>query len=170
MKVRTSNINYTSEDEKLISEIIITIKEILHEAKIIIPNYCPLEISHHYGLNQFNKYGCVIITIINRAYCKKIIILFPGQKNPKHMHKEKEETFHVLAGNMIITLNENAYHLNAGELITIEQEMTHSFYSKNGCVFEEISTNHNSDDSYYFDHKISKQSLLERKTLVTEWQ
>ena len=34
------------------------------------------EISHHYGLDKFNKFGLVMITILNRDYCKKILVLF----------------------------------------------------------------------------------------------
>ena len=29
------------------------------------------EISHHYGLDKFKKFGIVILNIINEEYCKK---------------------------------------------------------------------------------------------------
>lgn len=170
MKLISSNIIHPDQDEKTILEIVIRVKEILAHSKIKIPGYLPLEISHHYGINQFMKYGCVIISIINRAYCKKIIILFPGQENPAHMHKIKEETFQVLDGSMVLTVDGNNYSLKAGELFTVEREKLHSFSSESGCVFEEISTSHHNDDSYYEDQKISKQTSRERKTFVTEWQ
>ena len=56
------------------------------------------EISHHYGLDKFNKFGLVMITVLNRDYCKKILVLFPGQKHPEQWHNVKEETFHILFG------------------------------------------------------------------------
>lgn len=170
MKIVTPNSNYTVQDNLIISKIIINVRKMLNESKIIIPNYYPLEISHHYGIKHFAKYGCVIINIINREYCKKIIVLFPGQNNPMHMHKLKEETFQVLNGNMTLIINECIHNLKAGELLTVEREMAHSFCSECGCIFEEISTTHNSNDSYYFDEEITKQNLLERKTVVVEWQ
>ena len=40
----------------------------------------------------------IIINCINRTYCKKLIILLPGQKHPSHFHPRKEETFQVLSG------------------------------------------------------------------------
>ena len=70
---------------------------------------------------------------------------------------------------MILTTNENTHELKAGELFTIEQGISHSFYSEDGCVFEEISTTHLADDSYYEDEIISQKQLTERKTLVTDW-
>lgn len=170
MEIITSNIISTNQYKKNIFEIVTKVKEILENSHIIIPDYLPLEISHHYGINHFFKYGCIIISIINRTYCKKIIILFPGQKNPTHMHKIKEETFQVLNGSMILTVDGNDYKLAVGDLFTIERETKHSFCSENGCVFEEISTTHHDNDSYYEDSKITMQKLTERKTIVTKWQ
>lgn len=158
-----------NQDYEIISEIISKVKKILKNSKIIIPPYLPIEISHHYGIDHFFKYGCVTINIINRAYCKKIIILFPKQKHPEHTHFIKEETFHILNGGMTLTANGINYDLKAGELFTIERGVLHSFCSKSGCVFEEISTTHHTEDSYYVDETITLKQLTERKTLVTEW-
>lgn len=170
MEIVLTGTSYMNQDYEIVSEIISKVKIILENSKIIIPDYFPIEISHHYGMDLFLKYGCVIINIINRAYCKKIIILFPRQKHPTHTHYIKEETFHILNGNMILTANENNYELNAGELFTIEHGISHSFYSEYGCVFEEISTTHFSDDSYYEDKVIAQKQLTDRKTLVTNWR
>ena len=159
-----------TEEEQIFSEIVRYVIATLKEAKIKLPKHISLEISHHYGIKNFMKYGCVLITVINRIYCKKIIILFPGQTHPAHMHKLKEETFQVLNGSMLLTVEKNNYILNEGELFTIEHDIMHSFSSENGCVFEEISTTHMLNDSYYFDPQISVQNLTERKTIVTEWQ
>lgn len=158
-----------AQDYEMVLEIVSKVKTILKNSKILIPDYLPLEISHHYGIEQFSKYGCVTIGIINRAYCKKIIVLLPRQKHPSHRHNIKEETFHVLNGSMILTSNGNNYNLNAGELFTIEPGISHSFYSELGCVFEEISTTHYANDSYYEDEAIAQKQPTERKTLVTDW-
>lgn len=170
MKIISSNSDYFSHRNETVFEIVSKVKTVLENSKIIIPDYFPLEISHHYGIDQFAKYGCVTISIINRAYCKKIIILFPEQKHPAHRHDIKEESFHVLNGSMILTANGNIYDLRAGELFTIERRISHSFYSKYGCVFEEISTTHNANDSYYEDKTIAQKQPEERKTLVTHWK
>lgn len=169
MKIVSARNSYMKQDYETVPQIISKVKIILENSKIIIPDYFPIEISHHYGMDLFSKYGCVTINIINRAYCKKIIILLPRQKHPTHTHYIKEETFHVLNGSMILTANENNYELKVGELFTIEHGISHSFYSENGCVFEEISTTHFADDSYYEDEVIAQKQLTERKTLVTDW-
>ena len=39
-------------------------------------------------------------TLVNKDYCKKIIYQFPGQTNPEHFHKIKEETFILLEGDL----------------------------------------------------------------------
>ena len=55
------------------------------------------------GSRFHDRYGATIINCINREYCKKIIIMLPGQENPAHSHLKKEETFQVLHG--VLTIN-----------------------------------------------------------------
>lgn len=104
MKIVSTHTSYINQDYKTIPKIISKVKTILENSKIIIPDYFPIEISHHYGVELFSKYGCVTINIVNRAYCKKIIVLFPRQKHPTHAHYIKEETFHILNGSMTLTV------------------------------------------------------------------
>ena len=53
--------------------------------------------------------------------------------------------------------------MKKGETKTVERGIKHSFSSKSGCVFEEISTTHIKNDSYYDD--IDK-FVNPRKTIV----
>jgi N-acetylneuraminate synthase len=93
--------------------------------------------------------------------------MLPGQRHPIHYHKKKEETFHILYGDIGLNLNgvENEY--KSGDMIIIERGMKHGFGSKNGAVFEEISTTYFAEDSYYADKKIIKNK--DRKTEMTFW-
>ena len=145
------------------------VKGLLYEAKVVIPRDFNLEISHHYGMEHFRHYGCTMVSIVNRAYCKKILIVLPGQINPTHTHKIKEETFQVLYGTLELTVDGVVHHLKAGEIITVEPYRSHSFTSVDGCVFEEISTNHARNDSYYEDARIQQLDPMERKTILTDW-
>ncbi|MCR5508143.1 MAG: N-acetylneuraminate synthase family protein [Lachnospiraceae bacterium] len=145
------------------------VKGMLYEAKIVIPKEFDLEISHHYGVEHFRHYGCTIINIINREYCKKILIVLPGQINPTHTHKIKEETFQVLYGSLELTIEDRTVHLGVGEIFTVERYMAHSFTSVDGCVFEEISSTHARKDSYYADPKIQSMDPMERKTILKDW-
>ena len=45
----------------------------------------------------------------------------------------------------------------------------HSFWTNDGCVFEEVSTTHYNSDSVYKDSKINKLHRNERKTIVDHW-
>ena len=153
---------------KKINEIIKKTNLFLNKTGVNIPENIPIEISHHYGLNNFKKYGLVMFTIINRNYCKKILILFPNQKHPEQFHKKKEETFNVLHGNLELKINNEKFKLKKGEIITIKKLQNHSFFSKKGCIIEELSTTHEKKDSFYTDKKINNSK--ERKTILHYWK
>ena len=40
----------------------------LNENKIELGSNFDLEVSHHYGINKFEKYGCFLFNIINKQY------------------------------------------------------------------------------------------------------
>lgn len=122
---------------------------ILQESNVVVPEGSILEISHHYGLDKFYETGAVLIDCVNREYCKKILIVLPGQNHPAHYHAQKEETFVILHGDLSITLNGEEKHLGKGDVMTVERKVNHNFFSEKGCVFEEISTTHIPNDSYY---------------------
>jgi len=136
---------------------------VLKESHVVIPEGSELEISHHYGLENFEKYGLAMISYVNREYCKKILIVLPGQENPTHYHQEKEETFIVDFGELDILLDGKEEHLQKGDTKTVERGVKHSFSSQKGCVFEEISTTHKKQDSYYDD---IEKFVSPRKTIV----
>ena len=130
------------------------ISAMLKTANIVLPNGLNCSISAHYGLNRFDEYGAVIIDVLNREYCKKIIILTPGQKHPPHLHQKKEETFQVLYGSLKVNLDGAIHHLSAGDLLTIGRGQRHEFETIDGVIFEEISTTHYKNDSFYDDKAI----------------
>lgn len=144
-------------------------KGMLYEARIKLGKEFNVELSHHYGIAKLRQTGCLIINIINREYCKKLIVVLPGQKHPLHRHKIKEETFQVLYGNVNISLNGNMYKLEPGDQMLVERGAWHGFASENGCIFEEVSTTHIIGDSYYEDADIAKLDPIQRKTSVDRW-
>lgn len=156
--------------QKSIRSILEKIDKLLYKFSIVLGDKIDIEISHHYGLHNFYKFGAVIITYINREYCKKLIILFPNQKHPCHYHKKKEETFLILAGNIIIKKENKVYNLNAGDMILIKKKEKHEFYSLQGAIIEEISTKHYLKDSFYLDKAISTIDLCKRKTYINNWK
>ena len=145
------------------------VKALLNEAKIILGDEFKIEYSHHYGIKNFHKIGATIINCINREYAKKIIIQLPGQKHPKHYHKRKEETFQVLYGVLHSDLNGKNKILYPGDTLLVQPGVWHSFWSDAGCIFEEVSTTHFDDDSFYKDKKINNMKREDRKTFVNHW-
>ena len=149
------------------------VRKIIHEAKgwinennIILGDAYDVELSHHYGIENFEKFGCLIVNVLNREYCKKIIVVYPGQSHPEQKHLKKEETFHILNGELTVCLNGVDKVLKKGDVQVIERGVTHSFSSDKGAILEEISTTHHRDDSFYTDPTIAQQDPMQRKTIV----
>ena len=139
--------------------------KLIRDSGIQLQDKLDLELSHHYGLERFDEVGCSIITCVNREYCKKIIMLLPGQYNPVHTHYKKEETFHILYGELTITLDGVKKVCRAGDIVVVERGKAHDFGSATGAVLEEISTTHYKNDSFYEDKNIAETS--KRKTYMT---
>jgi len=143
------------------------VAKLVKEARVTFPEFADLEISHHYGVEKFHKYGLTMITVINREYCKKILILLPGQAHPEQYHKKKEETFHVLWGAGTIQLDGVIQAMRPGDVFVIQPGTRHYFSSESGVILEEISSTHHVDDSFYTDEAI--HSNKNRKTFLTHW-
>ena len=52
----------------------------------------------------------------------------------------------------------------------MEKNKWHKFHTLNGVIFEEISTTHFNDDSFYEDDGISSLKREDRKTIVKNWE
>ena len=146
-----------------VETIVIRIMDLISKSNVVVPVGSPCDISHHYGIDRFDEIGVTMIECINREYCKKILIMMPGQAHPSHYHKQKEETFLVLYGSLDIVCNGKERHISRGESVVVERGIGHSFYSKEGCVFEELSTTHLGNDSFYKD---ADKFVNPRKTRV----
>lgn len=148
-------------------EIVQRVKQLLKEAHVITPGAAELEISHHYGLEQFAECGLVMINVVNREYCKKLLVMLPGQTHPEQSHRQKEETFVVLHGGMRLWLDDEARDCQPGDVVTVGRGVRHRFHTEQGVVFEEISSTHYQDDSYYTDPAIAANR--HRKTYLRYW-
>ncbi|MDP2751007.1 MAG: N-acetylneuraminate synthase family protein [Rhodocyclaceae bacterium] len=158
---------FRRDQRKQVWEIAHRVRAVLEEARIAVPGSADLEISHHYGLDEFERVGLVLITIVNRGYCKKLLVSLPGQAHPEQWHNEKEETFHILRGEVHLQLNGITRICNPGDVVTVEPGVRHAFISPTGSIIEEISTTHNGADSFYTDKAINQNKS--RKTLLTYW-
>lgn len=154
-----------------ISEIREKIRHLVRRASVIIPPLSRLEVSHHYGLKKFNKFGLCMITVVNQDYCKKLLFMFKNQKHPAQYHKIKQETFLIIFGKIKLTLKEKgkvfSKIMGPGEIYTIKPGIIHEFkgISNDGAIIEEISSRHIKTDSFYLDKKVSNNK--NRKSLIS---
>ncbi|MBF8673911.1 N-acetylneuraminate synthase family protein [Pseudomonas fulva] len=139
----------------------------LADSHVVVPGRVDLEISHHYGLDRFDETGLAMLTVVNRGYCKKLLMLLPGQRHPEQYHKRKEETFHVLQGELTLQLDGVGRICRPGDVVTVEPGVRHAFHSQEGAIIEELSSTHLSDDSFYTDETINANR--DRKTLLSYW-
>ena len=165
-ELKTNDVQITSHHDA-IQTIAKKVAKLVKEARVTFPEFADLEISHHYGVERFNEHGLTMITVVNREYCKKILILLPGQAHPEQYHKMKEETFHVLWGSGKIRLDGKEKNMKPGDVFVIRPGTRHYFSSTDGIVLEEISSTHYPHDSYYTDDAIHRNK--NRKTFLTHW-
>jgi len=158
----------TQDLRKGILTAVLKISDYVKQANIVVPDECPLEVSHHYGIERFYDTGLAMATVVNEEYCKKILIMLPGQSHPEQYHKMKKETFHVIHGAATLVLDGVSSNIKTSDVVTIEPGVRHSFATETGCVIEEISSTHFVDDSYYTDESIALNE--NRKTFVKFWK
>ena len=144
-----------------------SVKALLKAGSIVVPGKSDLELSHHYGMERFDEFGLTMVTVVNREYCKKLLVMLPGQTHPEQYHEQKEETFVMLHGDLTLWLDGEQRSARAGDVITVNRGVRHKFRTEAGAVFEEISSTHYKDDSFYTDPAIGANER--RKTLLTYW-
>jgi sialic acid synthase SpsE/quercetin dioxygenase-like cupin family protein len=156
-----------TDTRSLVHAIVRDVKSLLKASGAVVPNQLELEISHHYGIEKFRETGSAMITVINREYCKRLVLMLPGQWHPEHWHTVKDETFHLLHGEIDLVLGGERRRWVKNDVIVIPRGVRHEFGSKVGAVIEEISSTHTRDDSGYTDPSIGQND--QRKTFVTKW-
>jgi len=156
-------------DLQILKEAVHEAKALLNQARIAIGDEFKVEFSHHYGVPRFRETGAIIIDCINREYCKKLVLQLPGQRHPSHYHERKEETFQILYGSMHCRVGDAVRDLVPGESVLVLPGVWHSFSTETGVIFEEISTTHYNQDSFYEDKRINHMERSERKTVVDHW-
>ena len=161
---------YKKSNAYIISTLLHKVRAQLNYNKIYLGDDFDLEISHHYGVKKFHKYGCFLFNCINREYAKKILLMLPNQRHPLHKHKLKEETFQILQGQLISELNGKEKILYPGDTQLVKPGIWHKFRAgSEGCIFEEVSTTHYNDDSFYEDQKIASLPREKRKSFFKNW-
>ena len=81
-------------------------------------------------------------------YCGKKLILNKGMRCSLHYHKNKDETFYIDSGRVLMEVGDYKGIMNPGSSIRIKPKIKHRFSGLENSVIIEISTHHNENDSY----------------------
>ena len=96
----------------------------------------------------------------NNLYCGKRLCLKKGKRCSLHYHKNKDETFYILKGTVLMEIltpnkieNKTFYYpelkiMKEGDRQHIIPEMQHRFSGLEDSVIIEFSTHHEDSDSY----------------------
>ena len=162
----------TGSDEKkrIIDEYLDSAIGLMKAAHIVLTKIAKANVYHHLGADKLGKVGALFINVVNRDYCKSIVVMLPGQQYPDHYHRIKSESFYVLSGVLDVTIDGQEYAAEAGELLHVDRGQDHSFSSREGTIFEEISTMYVPNDSIYLDDSIAARGYDQRRTTISAEQ
>jgi len=88
-------------------------------------------------------------------YCGKKLILKKGKRCSFHYHKNKDETFYIDSGKVLMQIEEEKRILFPGEAVLIKPNTRHRFTGLKDSVIIEISTHHEDSDSYREEGELS---------------
>jgi len=98
--------------------------------------------------------------IVNRQYCGKFLNLKKSYRCSMHHHKNKDETFFILKGKVLMEVDGKTKIMNIGDSQLIEPNQKHRFTGLKDSRILEISTHHEDGDSYR-DEESGKVDLKE---------
>ncbi len=122
---------------------------------IALPPVEPLVLD--FGLGDFDRTGlieCWIANEVDAGYCGKYLFVFDGQTCPTHHHRDKTETFFVVAGRLRVQRPSVSVELAPGEVLRIDRGERHSFTGVGPALLLELSTPCVVDDNAFADPAI----------------
>jgi len=81
-------------------------------------------------------------------YCGKILKLNKGYQCSFHHHKNKDETFYVLSGKVLMEVDGETKIMESEESVRIVPGVNHRFTGLENSKMIEFSTHHEESDSY----------------------
>jgi len=86
--------------------------------------------------------------IANRDYCGKKLVLKKGYRCSIHYHKNKDETFYILKGKVLMEIDNKKQIMLPGNSVLIEPNTKHRFTGLEESEIMEFSSHHDDTDSY----------------------
>ncbi len=110
-------------------------------------------------------WGEEIWLVNNEKYCGKRLILKKGKRCSLHYHKEKDETFYIHDGRVLMEAGGKTIIMNKGDAIRLKPMTTHRFSGIRDSVIIGVSTHHDDEDSYRTEEQIINdipQEIMEK--------
>ncbi len=136
-----------------------------------------------FGLGDFRRYGLVLVNLAEQPeYCEKLMFVLNHQVTPCHCHKSKKEDIICRWGQLLVALRADGATvrlqvnqawrevpvnkplvLNAGERVTLTQNVRHSFWagSEYALVGEVSTANDDTRDNVFDRDDVGRFSEIE---------
>lgn len=101
------------------------------------------------------EWGREIWMANTELYCGKILELKQGKRCSLHFHKNKDETFYIQKGMVLMEINGEKKVMAEGEAVRIKPNTKHRFSGLKDSLIIEISTHHEDADSYRQEGELS---------------
>jgi len=101
------------------------------------------------------EWGKEIWMVNNGLYCGKKLIINKGKRCSLHHHREKDETFYLDKGKILIEIGKEEKIMREGEAVRIKPGTNHRYSGLEDSVLIEISTHHEDSDSYRVEGQLS---------------
>ncbi len=100
-------------------------------------------------------------------YCSKWLYVMSGFVCSEHRHRIKDETFHVIAGVGVISVQGRLQRVKVGDTVHIPVGQYHFFATTTGLTLLEVSTEHRDSDV----ERLSESHALnpDRDAIVLRW-
>ena len=84
----------------------------------------------------------------NSLYCGKKLMLKKGKRVSLHKHKNKDETFYIDEGRLLMEIGDKTWVMEKGDVVRIKPETLHRYSGIDNAIIIEISTHHEDEDTY----------------------
>jgi len=102
-----------------------------------------------------------IIGEVNDVFIK--LVKIKGNKVPWHNHKNEDELFYILKGNLLFEIeNQEPFSMNIGDIFIVKKGINHRISSKVEChilLIENKTTLHTGDKAHEITKSIKEQGM-----------
>ncbi len=94
------------------------------------------------------EWGSEVWMANNELYCGKKLILKKGKRVSLHKHKNKDETFYIESGRLLMELEGKIFIMTKGDAVRIKPGTLHRYTGLEDSMIIEISTHHDDKDTF----------------------